>query len=271
MRRQTGAFTLVELLVVIAIISILAAMLLPALEEALGAARRVHCSNNLKQHALIAVLYADNNGGLLPYAATSFPWGYPAFYMMVDDGVLEATERTGRYGNSQTMWETELLFCPSSPSRQVTWFNFHETEVATSRNGKVGEVVIAAGADPRQGLQTPDGQKVRAHYGVNGVRGSDPGVYPFGLDCIPNPAGGPPWSLYRPSFSNLGNAARPADTWCTSDADQAHSRHPTFAHGGEAGFSYLDGHVEMLPVGEMDARAQGGDLLLEDARMLMQH
>lgn len=68
--KKAKKFTLIELLVVVAIIGILSAMLLPVLGKARESARRITCTNNLKQMGAAFQMYAGDNDGQIPQSWT---------------------------------------------------------------------------------------------------------------------------------------------------------------------------------------------------------
>jgi prepilin-type N-terminal cleavage/methylation domain-containing protein len=72
MRNRHEGFTLVELLVVIAIISVLASLLLPALQAAMESARRISCLNDRRQNYLTLMYYSDDHDGRLPASYAGF-------------------------------------------------------------------------------------------------------------------------------------------------------------------------------------------------------
>ena len=90
-RNRRGGFTLVELLVVIAIIGVLIALLLPAVQAAREAGRRMNCANNLKQIGLAMHMY-NNQTGYLPPAGLG---NVSAFVLVLP--YLEQGAKYGRY------------------------------------------------------------------------------------------------------------------------------------------------------------------------------
>jgi prepilin-type N-terminal cleavage/methylation domain-containing protein/prepilin-type processing-associated H-X9-DG protein len=65
-RARSSGFTLIELLVAIAIVAILAAMLFPVFARARENGRSANCLSNLRQLGTAALMYADDNDGLMP-------------------------------------------------------------------------------------------------------------------------------------------------------------------------------------------------------------
>jgi prepilin-type N-terminal cleavage/methylation domain-containing protein/prepilin-type processing-associated H-X9-DG protein len=72
-----SGFTLIELIVVIAIITILAALLLPALSSAQAKGRKTVCLNNLRQVGLAIIAYAADSDGKIPYGPKAPPFTSP--------------------------------------------------------------------------------------------------------------------------------------------------------------------------------------------------
>ncbi|MFO0957992.1 MAG: DUF1559 domain-containing protein [Isosphaeraceae bacterium] len=94
MKNRRG-FTLIELLVVIAIIGVLIALLLPAVQQAREAARRIQCTNNLKQLGLAMHNYHDRYGSLPP-GMKGCCWGTWLVFVLPD------IEQTALYNSWNT-------------------------------------------------------------------------------------------------------------------------------------------------------------------------
>jgi prepilin-type N-terminal cleavage/methylation domain-containing protein len=102
-----GAFTLIELLVVIAIIAILAAILLPVLNNATSSAKRTQCSNNVRQINMAIHMYADDHGDEFPYSGVALYYSYKLSIMAYTSQVSSTNQ--GSFTNQA------LYVCPSDP------------------------------------------------------------------------------------------------------------------------------------------------------------
>ena len=175
--RPYRGFTLVELLVVIAIIGILIALLLPAVQAAREAARRMQCSNNLKQLGLGLLTYQESLGKYPPSGCwrgrpaweASTPihenWAILLLPFIEQQGLYDAFNREFPTTDDRNRWargqRLETMLCPSDP--------FNETPF----NGSEGDKTQAFG----------DGW-ARGNYGANAGMGSMMDGYCGASDAI---------------------------------------------------------------------------------------
>jgi prepilin-type N-terminal cleavage/methylation domain-containing protein/prepilin-type processing-associated H-X9-DG protein len=124
MLKRRNGFTLVELLVVIAIIGMLVSLLLPAVQSAREAARRMSCQNNLKQIGLAFHNFESARGGLPPRRYASETEGYTGWGLFILP-YMEGSTIFDRYNLNYDYYDPvnapitnrnlKVYICPSTP------------------------------------------------------------------------------------------------------------------------------------------------------------
>ncbi len=149
---QKNGFTLVELLVVIAIIGILVGLLLPAVQAAREAARRMSCSNNVKQLALSLHNYESTH--------KKFPFGWNTHGTLWSAMILPYLEQNNLYTTLEFAenrdWDTAAtpnesaqaqvvaaFRCPSMPIAEHVTYNGIPDRVPISYRGNGGNEVTS--------------------------------------------------------------------------------------------------------------------------------
>ncbi|RMD79768.1 MAG: DUF1559 domain-containing protein [Lentisphaerae bacterium] len=127
-------FTLIELLVVITIITILAAMLLPVLQNTREKSRQTMCRNNLRQLAMGCILYADEYDQILPWGKAGSEFSIKQNWAWLAAPYIGVK----RDESGQMQVDDPVFICPSAPEEALP--DFQSNYIYNSKCGIKGRM-----------------------------------------------------------------------------------------------------------------------------------
>jgi prepilin-type processing-associated H-X9-DG protein/prepilin-type N-terminal cleavage/methylation domain-containing protein len=241
------AFTLVELLVVIGIISVLVAMLLPALNKARESAQRISCASNLRQVNMAWIAYVSDYHGELPVMTTNYwhitpPTTPPALvttdyywasmlkpYLNDQSGMQSPYNGIYAYKTSDWVSGTGVFQCPSLPD--------NHSSLGT------GVAYVAYGIN-RYGIGGDQAYGSPYMAFRRSVQIKDPATLLSFADSqysVPDPSKGTLRGWY---YVNLVGSRTSAPTGLYGGV--------AYRHGGLANVAFCDGHVEAMSWKELE-------------------
>lgn len=215
-RKNTKAFTLVELLTVVGVIAILAALLLPAVNKAVGSARAIKSLANLSSISKAILLYAGDNDMRLPTLTDRVPWQKLYWTDQIKPYI---GDRTYDLSNNQDLWYRPKIYENPYYTRE----NQHQITGDYGANRNV--IVYIDGNNPSFPTAAVD------------------------LTQIPNPAG---TVMVANSGRDPNHPNGPGGTWYIDTpnflaAPGLKAGHPQPIFNNVIHALFVDGHVEAIP------------------------